>query len=74
MTEYFVESWNDSNPDDRNRTDCRDWKDADELAMALARDGENAVVLHVEASYMAEPVDLCELNGVRPGIDFPATL
>ena len=74
MTEYFVESWPAADPTDRTRTDCRDWWEADALALELARDGDNAMVLHVETSYMAVPSDLDALNGVRPGLDFPASL
>ena len=74
MTEYFVESWPPADPHNRARSDCASWREADALALALARDGENAVVLRVETSYMAEPVNRAAMNGVRPGIDFPATL
>ena len=73
MTEYFVESWPPADPLDRVRTDCRSWREADALALELARGGDNAVVLHVETSYMAVPVSLAELNGVVPGMDCPAT-
>lgn len=76
MTEYFVESWppaDPADPADRTRTDCRNWPEADALALELARGGDNAVVLHVETSYMAVPVSLAELNGVVPGMDCPAT-
>lgn len=74
MTEYIVESWPAADPADRTRTDCRDWLEADALALELSQEGYDAVVLHVETSYMAAPVDLDERNGVRPGLDFPATL
>lgn len=74
MTEYFVESWPPADPGDRVRTDCRSWAEADALALELARDGDNAVVLHVESSYMAVPVDPAGQNGALPGADFPATL
>lgn len=74
MTEYFVESWPPADPDDRIRTDCRNWLEADALALELAHSGDNAVVLHVESSYMAVPANICEQNGARPGADFPATL
>ena len=74
MTEYFVDSWPAADPHDRTRTDCRDWQEADARARELAREGDNAVVLHVETSYMAVPVDLAEQNGVMPGVDCPATL
>lgn len=74
MTEYFVESWSVADPSDRSRSDCRDWYEADALALELSQEGYDAVVLHVETSYMAVPLDLDERNGVRPGLDFPATL
>lgn len=74
MTEYFVESWPPADPRERTRSDCSSWQEADALALALARGGDNAVVLRVETSYMAEPVDRAAFNGVRPGMDFPATL
>lgn len=77
MTEYFVESWPPADPRDRVRTDCRNWREADALALELAQDGDNAVVLHVESSYMAMPGNFagaCAQNGVLPGADFPATL
>lgn len=74
MTEYFVESWPPADPHERTRSDCKSWREADALALALAREGDNAVVLRVETSYMAEPADEPAVNGVRPGVDFPATL
>ena len=42
MTEYFVESWPPADPADRTRTDCRNWPEADALALELARGGDNA--------------------------------
>ena len=74
MTEYRVESWYPGDPDNRDRSNCRTWEEADALARALTADGYNAVVWRMETSYMAEPQDPAETNGVRPGIDFPATL
>ena len=77
MTEYFDESCPPADRLDPVRTDCRSWRGADALALELARGGDNAVVLHVETSYMAEPdapADACDRNGTRPGLDFPATL
>lgn len=71
---YIVESWPPADPHDRTRTDCRDWQEADALARELAREGDHAVVLHVEAAYDADNVPPAPRNGVRPGLDFPATL
>ncbi len=74
MTEYFVESWPPADPHDRARTDCRNFREADALALTLSLEGDNAVVLHVETSYMAVPANLAEQNGVAPGVDCPGTL
>ena len=68
MTEYFVESWPPADPADRTRTDCRNWPEADALALGLARGGDNAVVLHVETSYMAVPVAVSERRRARHGL------
>lgn len=74
LKEYIVESWYPGDPDNRDRSTCDTWQEADALALSLARDGYDALILRVENSYAAEVVDQAEMNGVRPGIDFPATL
>lgn len=71
---YMVESWDPLTPHDRDRTDCATWPEADDLARALAAEGQDVAIYRLECSYMGALPDEAALNGVRPGIDFPATL
>jgi hypothetical protein len=55
---FIVESWFPENPASRARTGFADFPGADAFARTLAADGEDAVVLAAESSYLAEPHQL----------------
>lgn len=71
---FKVESWDPTTPHEVDSTDCATWAEADDLARALAAEGQDVAVYRLEASYMGALPDETALNGVRPGVDFPATL
>ena len=71
---FIVESWPAENPENRSRTGFANLGEADAFARALASDGEDAMVLAVETSYMAKPDSEAARSGLLPGRDFPVTL
>lgn len=74
MLLFLLESWLPADPSERDRADFATWREADDFSRELAAEGYDSIIFEVISSRMAEPVDMAEHNGVRPGMDFPATL
>jgi len=59
-------------PDDHELVPFDSYQKAESFAQELAADGMFCEVLELLRSFEAQRVDLCEYNGVVPGIDCPA--
>lgn len=60
--------------DDQDYIPFDTYREAEAFAMENAEDGYSCEILEYRCFFEGKRVDLCEQNGVRPGIDFPASL
>ncbi|MCD7985048.1 MAG: hypothetical protein LUG19_12490 [Desulfovibrio sp.] len=71
---FYTEHWPPFAFEDRESKGFFSLSEAEDFARVCADRGEHARVLSEESTFEPEQIDLCEYNGVTPGVDFPASL